>query len=239
MWYSLRRSVLRCRKYVPGLARQQRREEMVGPLGHWNELRQYQLTALKKCGLQPDHRLLDVGCGPLQGGIAFIQYLNPGRYVGVDINSGKLGEGYAQIAEFGLTPKNPRLILSKRFGVEELERARFDYIWASQILYYFDPPVMRELLDFIAAHLAPGGRFLGDILGTCDDEFRTERHLAWMNRVQRHTVEGLQALAAEVGLTVQSLGRIDAFGYPRDLNLRSNLLLETRAKAGPGSPACF
>lgn len=104
------------------------------------------------------------------------------------------------------------------------------------LFYYFDPPGMREFLSFIGTHLAPGGSFLGDILGECDAEFRSERHLAWMNRVQRDTADGLQALAAEAGLTVQCLGRIDTFGYARDLNLRSNLLLETRAKATPGKP---
>ena len=35
-------------------------------------------------GLKPEHKLLDVGCGPLRGGIKFINYLEPGNYYGVD-----------------------------------------------------------------------------------------------------------------------------------------------------------
>ena len=226
-----RRQLLKVRAYLPWLRARHRREAMVGPLGHWEELRAYQLKALTQNGMRPHHRLLDIGCGPLQGGIAFIQHLDPRGYTGLDLDSRKLSEGYRQIGDTGNAPRNPRLILSRSFGAEELGDETFDFIWASQVLYYFDPETMKRLFTQVARRLAAGGRFLGDILGTCEPEFRTRRHLAWMASVQPHTVEKLDALASPLGLRARSLGVIGQFGYPPTLNLRSNILVEVSRRA--------
>lgn len=199
---------------------------MIGPLGHWEALRAYQLNVLKRNGLLPRHRLLDIGCGPLQGGIAFIQYLDPHGYTGLDLDLRKLSEAYRQVADSGVASRNPRLLFSRTFGADELKTDTFDFIWVSQVLYYFDDDTMTRLLQQVARVLAPGGKFLGDILGTCDPEFRTARHLQWMASVKAHTVEKLDALAAPLGLKARSVGTIVEFGYPRELNLRSNILVE-------------
>lgn len=221
-----RRQLLKFRAYLPWLRARHRRETMVGPLGHWEGLRAYQLNALTRNGLLPEHRLLDIGCGPLQGGIAFIQYLNPHGYTGLDLDSRKLSEAYRQVGDTGNAPRNPRLMFSRSFGADELGDETFDFIWASQVLYYFDTETMKRLFAQVARRLAVGGRFLGDILGTCEPEFRTRRHLDWMASVQPHTVEKFDALASPFGLRVRSLGVIGQFGYPPTLNLRSNILIE-------------
>lgn len=204
---------------------------MVGPLGHWEGLRAYQLAALRQQGLAPHHRLLDLGCGPLQGGIAFIRYLNERGYVGVDLDPVKLSEGYRQIWECRLASKNPRLLISRSFGGEELGAETFDYVWASQVLYYFDQEILRRLFDRVSRCLARGGRFLGDILGTCEPEFASVRHQQWMQSVERHTVAQMDELATGFGLRARAVGQIKEFGYPRQLNLRSNLLVEVRRSA--------
>jgi cyclopropane fatty-acyl-phospholipid synthase-like methyltransferase len=54
-------------------------------LGFWHELQSYQLNTLKENGLRAEHSLLDIGCGPLQGGLAFIKYLEESKYFGIDI----------------------------------------------------------------------------------------------------------------------------------------------------------
>jgi cyclopropane fatty-acyl-phospholipid synthase-like methyltransferase len=74
------------RTFVPGWRRRHKLESLLGPLGFWDQLQNYQLQAVVQLGLQPEHSLLDIGCGPLQGGIAFIRYLQADRYVGVDHN---------------------------------------------------------------------------------------------------------------------------------------------------------
>jgi SAM-dependent methyltransferase len=226
-----RRQLLKLRAYLPWLRARHRRESMVGPLGHWEGLRAYQLNALTQHGLLPGHRLLDIGCGPLQGGIAFIQYLNPHGYTGLDLDSRKLSEAYRQIGDTGNAPRNPRLVFSRGFGADELGNETFDFIWASQVLYYFDGEILKQLFGQVVRRLGKGGRFLGDILGTCEPEFRTRRHLEWMASVQPHSVESLHAIASPLGLRVRSLGVIGQFGYPPALNLRSNILVEVSRTA--------
>src|SRR4051812_48290825 len=80
----IRRRIYGLRRAVPGLSRRHRLEALVGPLGFWNELQSYQLNTARQLGLSAGDRLLDLGCGPLQGGTAFIRFLDAGRYVGVD-----------------------------------------------------------------------------------------------------------------------------------------------------------
>ncbi len=41
--------------------------------GSWDELGQLQFEFLKKSGLGAEHKLLDIGCGCLRGGIHFVK----------------------------------------------------------------------------------------------------------------------------------------------------------------------
>lgn len=61
--------------------------------GLWEEIGELQFNFLKKQGLQPHHKLLDIGCGSLRGGVRFIDYLNPLNYFGLDINPHLIQKG--------------------------------------------------------------------------------------------------------------------------------------------------
>ncbi len=52
----------------------------------WDEIGKLQFDFLKKKGLKPHHKLIDIGCGSLRGGVHFINYLNSKNYFGTDIN---------------------------------------------------------------------------------------------------------------------------------------------------------
>lgn len=119
----------------PSVAERYRLERLVGPVGWWDELRAYQFNFVRRMGLEPKHRMLDIGCGPLQGGIPFMSFLEADCYVGIDARAHVLDEAYRLIAKEKLSYKNPRLILSTRFGRDELTGGRFDFIWISQLLY--------------------------------------------------------------------------------------------------------
>ena len=54
--------------------------EMIG--GLWDEMGQLQFDFMCARGLLPEHRLLDLGCGALRGGVHFARYLQPGKYYG-------------------------------------------------------------------------------------------------------------------------------------------------------------
>ena len=227
-WYQIKRKSYSIRAFIPGLRQKHRIETMVGPLGFWKELRAYQLRALRANGLLPNHSLLDIGCGPLQGGIAFIRYLDSSHYVGVDHSEANLSAGYLQIGQYRLADKNPLLILAADFGAESLHGRQFDFLFACQIIYYFDEPMMLKLLEAVSKLMKRDGKFLTDVVGQAPPEYLTANHAAWMKRMNLHTVESLSPLAAKFGMKVKSLGEIEQYGYPRKLNLRTNLMLEVR-----------
>src|SRR5712691_3540887 len=77
--------------------------------GLWDEIGQLQIDFLVSRGLLPHHRLLDVGCGSLRGGVKLIKYLDAGHYAGIDLHESLLDAGYEiELAKEGLTHKLPR-----------------------------------------------------------------------------------------------------------------------------------
>ena len=226
-----RRLLYNSRKFVPGLARQHRLEVMIGPLGVWKDLEAYQFRVLQEHGLKPEHRLLDIGCGPLQGGVAFIRYLQPNSYVGIDTSQRSLDAAFGQIEHHRLAAKNPRLLCSTSFGDAELGPDQFDYFWASQILYYFDEALMTRLFQFLAKRMRPRGMFLGDIIGASHPDFHRPSQSDQLWDLILHRVETLRQWAAPHGLRVHDQGEIRRFGYPKRLRLGSNTLLKITRSA--------
>jgi SAM-dependent methyltransferase len=232
-----RRHLYGLRTLVPGWRGHHQREAMVGPLGFWNELQRYQMHTLLTLGLQPEHSLLDIGCGPLQGGIPCIRFLGANRYTGVDILPDRVRAAFGQVSRHNLGSKNPRILLSDSFGDRELNAETFDFIWASQILCYFDDATMGRLLTFVTRRLKPGGKFLGDIFSPEHYEFK---YPEFPGKYIRHTTGSFQLLAKQYGLDARCLGPLAGFQYPQRLSLRTSLLMEiTRPGklSGPEDPA--
>ena len=148
------------RRVIPSVRERDRLERMIGPLGLWDQIQRYQIGFLKKVGLKPHHRLLDIGCGPLSGGLAFVDFLAPGNYVGVDVSEKAISEGYRQIAKAGLAGKNPkheirdskRIRMTKSNCTKGASKARqFASFWMriSDLLQASD--FMRRILSFYRA----------------------------------------------------------------------------------------
>lgn len=212
------------RRINPSLKVRHRREWLVGPIGYWEPLRAYQFGFLKDRGLQPHHSLLDVGCGPLQGGLKSIEYLEPGGYVGIDVNTEPLAEGYKQILENDLVHKNARLIRTDSFGEEEIGPRQFDFFWASQILYHLSPENIEILLGVILRRMKPTSVFYGDIVDYKPEDIPESY---WHEfKYYRHKPDWLHQVAAKVGVKMEILGQLGEFGYPNEVSLRDNYMLK-------------
>ena len=221
----IRRHIYGLRTFIPWLRERHRLEAMVGPLGYWNKLQAYQLNALISNGLKPHHTLLDIGCGPLQGGIAFIKYLEESKYYGIDINESHLDAAKKQIIRYNLLEKKPFLALSESFGNEELNGICFDYIWASQVLYYFNNNKIKSLMKILSTRLKENGKFLGDIMSTNRYEFKTS-----INGYYLHTAESLNNIANDFNLKVREIGELVKYGYPKRVVASTSVLIEITKK---------
>lgn len=88
--------------YDDALARGRHRD-IVG--GRWDETGRLQLAILRREGLEPRHRLLDIGCGSLRLGVRAVPYLDPGQYWGTDLSGDLMQRGHqAELADKARLP---------------------------------------------------------------------------------------------------------------------------------------
>ena len=129
--------------------------------GLWEVLGQLQLNFMIREGLKPHHKLLDIGCGSLRGGVHFIRYLDVGNYVGIDPNLALLDAGYEiELASCGLKERIPRenLICSSDFD-PPFPNDTFDFALAQSVFTHVTLNTIRKCFERIASKLKVHGRF--------------------------------------------------------------------------------
>lgn len=207
--------------HVKQQVRDGRHRDLVG--GKWDEIGSLQFDFLVAKGLAPHHRLIDVGCGSLRGGVHFGRYLDPGNYYGIDLNRALIEAGYDhELKPKGLDKRVPRnnLHVTGEFDFSTFD-VPFDYALALSVFTHLPLNMMRVCLERLAPSMAPGGAFFatvfeadakqptwmpvqhrpGDII-TCGD--RDPYH---------YRREDLTYIACSSGWTMEWIGPFD---HPRD-----------------------
>jgi len=155
-----------------------RHRQVVG--GFWHEIGQLQVDFLISQGLTPQHRLLDIGCGSLRGGVKLIQYLDAGHYAGVDLNESLLDAGYdIELAEAGLRHKLPRsnLVTGGEFDFSWCPM-RVDFALAQSVFTSLPLNFLRICLERLPNFVVRGGKFFVSIFEIPDHHptYMTYRH---------------------------------------------------------------
>ena len=123
-------------------------------------LGRYMFDFLVECGLRPEHRLLDFGCGALRFGVWAIRYLDEGSYFGVDSHLESLEAATAyEIPLNSLEAKRPRLLWSQDFAFSHFGTT-VDWILDFSSSQKVHPDELPRLFANFLEVLAPGGRFL-------------------------------------------------------------------------------
>lgn len=132
-----------------------------GPSEWWNELGKHQFDFLVKMGLQPQHKMLDIGCGTLRGGRYFIDYLNQGNYFGIDISQGAIDYAKNFVKEKGLNNKNPTLLVNenKDLKFKEVEGNKFDFIFAQSVFTHLPKENVEECIQYVGNVMNKGAVF--------------------------------------------------------------------------------
>ncbi len=139
-----------------------RRHAAVGPAHQWQMKRQFQIDFLKQHGLEPDQRLIDIGCGTLRGGIPLIDLLDTGHYTGIEVRKDVLEQGREELKQAQLEHKQPNLVHATALSGLDLEN-KADVIWAFAVLIHMDDDALNGCLAFVAKHLAKDGVFFGNV----------------------------------------------------------------------------
>lgn len=130
--------------------------------GLWEELGSLQLEHLRSLGMQPEHRLLDIGCGALRLGVKAVGFLNAGNYVGTDLNQSFLDVGYQrEILPAGLGGKLPRsnLVADAEFTFAGVPKD-IDFAIAQSVFTHLPLNHLRLCLVRLADHVTGPCTFL-------------------------------------------------------------------------------
>ncbi|MBK5307519.1 MAG: class I SAM-dependent methyltransferase [Frankiaceae bacterium] len=126
--------------------------------GLWDEIGRLQFEFLIGQGLKPHHQFLDVGCGPLRGGVHFVRFLDVGNYCGVDANQEMLAAGRAELALASVDDRSPDLRCDATFELGSFERL-FDFGLAQSVFTHLPLNSIMRCLVAVSRVLVPGGRF--------------------------------------------------------------------------------
>jgi hypothetical protein len=110
-------------------------------------------------GLNRDSAVLEVGCGCLRVGYWFINFLNTGRYCGIEPNERMLDLGRQQVLGDLAGDKQPRFSLKDDFDFRVFETS-FDFVVAFSIWSHASKRQISSMLDAFKQIAKPGAKFL-------------------------------------------------------------------------------
>jgi len=139
---------------------------------------------VKKAGVQPDERVLDVGCGTGAQTLPAAEAAGPGNVAGIDPSPEMLARAREKAARKNLG------IDFRNAAIEKLpfDDQQFDVVLSSFMLHHLPHDVMRKGFAEILRVLKPGGRLLAT------DMISGRSLLGWIIRLFGHAHK-LSALA--------------------------------------------
>lgn len=129
-------------------------QHAVGAGDNWETHGNLQRDFLISQGLQPEHRLLEIGCGTGRLARKAAPYLNAGGYVGVDIAPAAIRCAESLAAGEGWLDRAPR------FACGDIpDWGPFDFLWAFAVFIHVPQEIMDGTLNRAASVMHAGSRF--------------------------------------------------------------------------------
>jgi hypothetical protein len=105
----------------------------------------------------PEDTCVDYGCGTLRVGIHAINYLNPGRYWGMDISASFLAQGLELIGSKMAQVKIPNLRVISPATIREVAAAKPKLLYSVNVLLHVHPAELSEYMADILKIIADSG----------------------------------------------------------------------------------
>lgn len=182
--------------------------------GMWDEIGSLQTNFLRQQGLQPHHRLLDVGCGSLRGGVHLIAYLEPGHYYGIEKDADILERGQrVELRRYGLTNRQPQLYVTDDFDVSPFEPVTFDVMIAQSVFTHSESDTIECCLIRLMPYLAADGAFYATFFRGGEPTWDRPHHDRPGEVAHAYyPFWFLEGMAERLGIVVEDLGE---WGHPR------------------------
>jgi cyclopropane fatty-acyl-phospholipid synthase-like methyltransferase len=184
--------------------------EFVG--GLWEEMGALQFDFLLSRGLQETDKVLDLGCGALRGGIRILEFLQKGHYFGLDINRSLLEAAHVELMERALEFKNPKLMLSSNFNIQDFG-LKFDFILSVSLFTHLPFPKISECLNKIRDSLELDGLYFSSFFEAENSQFanpveqKPSSIISYPDKDPFHqTFASFEKLGQQTGLNVSYIG---------------------------------
>jgi SAM-dependent methyltransferase len=139
----------------------------------WDTMGELQLKLLRDNGLQPEHKVLDIGCGCLRAGVKIIPYLEPDHYFGIDARQPLLNVGFKrELSRAGIDTRMNRENLYTS-AVAEHARLPEDSIDAGlciQVMTHYPLNFLRIMLLNAAKYFKSGAKLYVSFFEIPEDE---------------------------------------------------------------------
>ncbi len=187
----------------------EKRHQLVGRPDSWEMKREFQYKFLTENGLEPQHYLVDLGCGTLRGGIPLIELLDAGHYYGLEARAEVLEQGREELKKYGLEDKSPTLLVSDDLANLEVDQ-KFDVIWSFAVLIHMSDDILETALTFVSKHLKSDGIFYANV--NISDE--PDGH--WQGfPIVRRSFEFYEDACRRHGMSVKDIGPLTDFGHSK------------------------
>jgi hypothetical protein len=154
------------------------------------------LGDFKQANCRPEHVVVDYGCGSLWIGEAFMDYLQPGNYVGLDVSNVFFAEGLARLPADFVAQKRPSVQVIGDAVLCHARARKPDFIFSLAVMQHVPPEDLPDFFRRIVSLAAPHSRIeIGHW-----PRFRT----TWMPpRTWRHSRYAIRAALAPLGYTAE------------------------------------
>jgi Methyltransferase domain len=112
------------------------------------------LDYLIRLGLKPEHVCVEIGCGSLWAAEPVIKYLQPGRYIGLDITEYFYQLGRERIGSL-LEERGAELAVISEATLAKAAARRPNLVFARKVLAHVKPPELPQFVANFCALLGP------------------------------------------------------------------------------------
>jgi len=139
---------------------------------------------LRDQGLKPHHNFLDIGCGYLRGTLELVDYLEEGRFFGIDVSSSNIRRAKERVSR--QCNNRPNLIAGSLLGISRFwPTVKFDFVLAASVFTHLWPAEIEGCLQQVERVLNENGKFFATVF----KDNTVSKYDGWCGSCINHTLE--------------------------------------------------